>query len=71
MDKAIEVVGVLTLGAIAIVVMAILTALPVMILWNWLMPHLFGLTTIGFWEALGLSALCGCLFKNTSSSSKD
>ena len=26
-------------------------------LWNWLMPSVFGLHTIGFWQALGLFAL--------------
>lgn len=29
----------------------------VMLLWNWLMPTIFGLTTIGFWQALGLLVL--------------
>jgi hypothetical protein len=34
----------------------------VMLLWNWLLPPLFGWTTIGFWQALGLLALCRILF---------
>ena len=29
----------------------------IMWLWNWLMPKLFGLSTIGFWEGLGLFLL--------------
>jgi hypothetical protein len=28
-----------------------------MLLWNWLMPCIFGLTAISFWQALGLLAL--------------
>ena len=34
----------------------------VMYLWNWLMPALFGLTTIGYWQALGLCVLGRVLF---------
>jgi hypothetical protein len=31
-------------------------------LWNWLMPSIFGLRQITFWQALGLLALCRILF---------
>ena len=34
----------------------------VMHLWNWLLPELFGWPQIGFWQALGLLALCRILF---------
>ncbi len=34
----------------------------VMALWNWLIPALFGLTVIGYWQALGLVVLCRILF---------
>ena len=34
----------------------------VMHLWNWLLPPLFGWRLIGFWQALGLLALCRILF---------
>ena len=34
----------------------------IMWLWNWLMPNLFGLRTIGFWEGLGLFLLAKILF---------
>ena len=33
-----------------------------MSLWNWLMPALFGLRIITFWQALGLLILCKILF---------
>ena len=36
---------------------AALSALVMMLLWNWLAPELFGLKTINFWQALGLVAL--------------
>jgi hypothetical protein len=34
----------------------------VMLLWNWLMPALFGLAPVGFWQALGILILCRILF---------
>ncbi|MCI2088474.1 MAG: hypothetical protein LKK21_09465 [Prevotella sp.] len=34
----------------------------VMLLWNWLMPVIFGLTVINFWQALGLLLLSRILF---------
>ncbi|HVI77115.1 MAG TPA: hypothetical protein VM715_02905 [Candidatus Acidoferrum sp.] len=34
----------------------------VMHLWNWILPPLFGWRTLGFWQALGLLALCRILF---------
>ena len=34
----------------------------VMALWNWLMPALFGLRHIGFWQAVGLVILSKILF---------
>ena len=37
-------------------------SLAVMWLWNWLMPGLFGLHAISFWQALGLLVLSKILF---------
>lgn len=34
----------------------------VFFLWNWLIPSIFGLTTINFWQAIGLLVLCKILF---------
>lgn len=34
----------------------------VKLLWNWLLPSLFGWRLLTFWEALGLLALCRILF---------
>ncbi len=33
-----------------------------MLLWNWLIPGIFGISTINFWQALGLLVLCRILF---------
>ena len=43
------------------VIVAAFSAL-VMLLWNWLMPTIFGLTVINFWQAVGLFALARILF---------
>jgi hypothetical protein len=32
------------------------------LLWNWLLPPLFGFHLITFWQAIGLLALCRILF---------
>jgi hypothetical protein len=34
----------------------------VRLLWNWLVPSLFGLPAVTFWQALGVLALCRILF---------
>jgi len=34
----------------------------IMLLWNWLMPTIFGLTAISIWQAFGLFALARILF---------
>jgi hypothetical protein len=34
----------------------------VMLLWNWLVPAIFGWPQITFWQAVGLLALCRILF---------
>lgn len=44
-----------------IVIAAAISGL-VMLLWNWLVPSIFGLTAIGYWQALGLLVLARILF---------
>ena len=34
----------------------------VMLLWNWLMPDIFGVSTLTYWQTLGLLVLCKILF---------
>lgn len=53
------------LGAAAV---SLLWSVPVMLLWNWLMPALFGFKVVTWLQALGLSLLCGLLFNPGSSS---
>jgi hypothetical protein len=35
----------------------------VMLLWNWLVPEIFGLKRLDYWKAWGLLVLCWILFK--------
>ena len=53
-------------GIILAVVMAFLFGYFVMLLWNWLMPVIFGLTKITYWQAWGLLLLTHLLFKFNS-----
>lgn len=61
--------------AVAIIVgLGALLALPVMWLWNGVLPNLFTATVIkpiDFWNAWGLLILCGLLFKGAGSSSSN
>lgn len=40
---------------------------PTMLLWNWLMPKIFGLTILSFWETFGILFLSTILFKSQNS----
>jgi len=59
--KAIEafliVIGLLLLSAI-------LLAFPTMLLWNWLMPNIFGVMKIDLYQAIGINFLTHILFKS-------
>jgi len=49
-----------------IIVIGLFLAIPTMLLWDWLMPEIFGLTTITIWQAWGLNILSGIFFKSKS-----
>lgn len=54
----------LVVGGVALAaVLAFLFGLVVMALWNWLMPELFGLKQLSYWQAWGLVLLSHILFK--------
>lgn len=57
------------LAILAIVLFVYLGGEIVMLLWNWLLPPLFGWRQITFWQALGLLALCRILFGGWGGSS--
>ena len=49
-------------GIIFMLLFALLIGYVVMLLWNWLMPMIFGLGTLSFWEAVGLLILAKLFF---------
>ena len=52
----------LPIGLAAILLVSFLGGTVVQLLWNWLMPPLFALPALTFWQALGLLALTRILF---------
>jgi hypothetical protein len=50
------------LAIVAIVVFIAIGGEVVRLLWNWLLPPLFGWRQITFWQGVGLLALCRILF---------
>ena len=63
MEKVLGVI-LLVIGGIALV--TLLLGWPLMLLWNWLMPIIFGLPIITFWQAVGLNLLSTIIFKSQS-----
>lgn len=55
------------LGLVAVIIL--LTTLPVWLLWNWLMPEIFGLPALTFWQALGVNLLANMLTRGQYSGS--
>lgn len=59
------ILGGISIGALVIFGSSLIFALPVKWLWNYLMPELFKLQEIGFWQAFCLLLLTGLLFRTT------
>ncbi len=67
--KIVKVIFMVLFGAVAIVALAFLFGYVVMLLWNWLLPAIFGLGTITFWQAVGIVILAKLLFGGFGGSS--
>lgn len=48
-----------------ILIITLFTVIPVWLLWNWLMPMIFGLPKLTILQAFGLDLLCNFLFGNS------
>jgi len=57
------IIAMVTGGLVLAFLFAFLFGWAVMYLWNWLMPVIFGLPTIGYWQAWGLVLLSHILLK--------
>ena len=64
-----EIVGLIVVGVGVILGMIILFTFPTMWLWNWLMPYIFDLPALDFWQTVGLLTLIN-LLKGYNPSSK-
>lgn len=53
---------------ILFIIVGILSAVPIWLLWNEVMPDIFNLTQITFWQALYISFLSKSLFNSNSNS---
>jgi hypothetical protein len=58
-----KIAGWIVVGLVAVVAIALALGFAVAALWNWLMPTIFGLPTLTYWQAVGLIVLCHILFK--------
>jgi hypothetical protein len=62
-ENILTIVGLLILACL-------LFGLPLQILWNLLMPSIFNLPYISFWQACGLQLMAALLFKSNISTIK-
>ena len=60
--KAIRIIGYVIFGLFAAAVFGFVFGLLVKFLWNWLMPDLFNLKEITYWQAIGIVVLARLLF---------
>lgn len=68
MEANMNKLGIVVLGIFGVIglifFMSFLYAVPVYFLWNWLMPIIFELPKITFWQSIGLCWFSGFLIKS-------
>lgn len=69
--KVLRIIGLTFAGVGFAVLFAFLFGLVVKVLWNWLIPAIFGLGTITFWQAFGIVLLAKLLFGGFTHSRRD
>ena len=60
--RVLRIIGVAIAGVCLAALFALLFGWLVMLLWNWLMPSLFGIKAITYWQAFGITILAKILF---------
>ncbi|MCP4130108.1 MAG: hypothetical protein GY754_03725 [bacterium] len=68
--KFLRIIGMVMAGVAFAVCFALIFGLVLQYLWNWLMPGLFGLATITYWQAFGILILAKILFGSFGSGPK-
>ena len=61
-SKVMKIVGMTFAGVVLAAGFALVFGLVVKLLWNWLMPAIFGLGVITYWQAFGIVLLAKLLF---------
>lgn len=51
-------------------ILCLILALPIMQLWNWLVPSIFGLPALTYWQAWALDMLVALMFNSRASINK-
>ena len=69
MEKFLTVLTTLIYVMVVVCFIALVIGAPTMWLWNAIMPTIFGLTKITFWQAVGINLLCSILFGHISTGS--
>ena len=64
-------IGILLISIVMFFIVGMVLSIPLCLLWNWLMPHIFGLPAISVLEAFGLSALITMLTPRQIKLNKD
>ena len=62
MEKTLGLITEIVAALVAIALVGFICAFPTMWLWNYVMPYLFGLPIITFWQALAIDILGQILF---------
>ncbi len=57
-----KVLGGIIVGVLVVALFALLIGVLIMVLWNWLMPEIFGLDVITYWQGFGIALLVKLLF---------
>lgn len=70
MEKITTVVAGAIVAGIAVTIIACILAIPLMLLWNWTLPDVFGFKQITFFQALCLNLMSGILFRSTAKTDK-
>jgi hypothetical protein len=60
--RGLRIAGFVVMGVVGAALFALAFGWFVMLLWNWLMPAIFGLGTIGYWQAFGIVILAKLIF---------
>ena len=69
MERFLTVLTTLIYVMVVVCFIALAIGAPTMWLWNAIMPTIFGLTKITFWQAVGINLLCSILFGHISTGS--